>query len=505
MQISLQNLKAHAKVDCVVIGLYTDMWQRNVERLLSSKHQEAIRIAKSQKFEAKSKQQVFFPITEGKTTRWFALLGLGKQQETQMPSWLHFGGTASRLALSVDAKSLHVVVPEKHTNSVQVAQNLARGLELGLYRYQRYKSDKTSKIGLHKISVQGLSGQDAAHALRFGQACAQAVKIARDLVNSPPNVLYPQSFARYAQALAKTVPGLKVRILDQQALKRRQMNLLLAVGQGSERPPCLVHLSYNGVKSGKGQKAPIALVGKGITFDSGGLCLKPADGMVTMKMDMGGAAAVLATLHTVAKLKLPIHVHGVLALAENMPSGGAFRTGDIFVSASGKTVEVNNTDAEGRLVLADALTYIQKEAKPREIIDLATLTGACMVALGPHTTGLFANNDAFADALRAAASASGEDFWRLPLTPALRDQLRSDVADMRNTGERYGGAITAALFLQSFIQSDVQWAHLDIAGPAWGQDNSGAKSKGGSGVAVATLLEFLAHRGQNPRGRLSNR
>jgi leucyl aminopeptidase len=408
-----------------------------------------------------------------------------------------------RLAHGCGAKAAWLTPPGTLTAEALVP--LAQGATLGRYRYDTYKGAQARQKlaaqaplqALQKIVVEAAGGAEQAHALQVGQTLAMAVAVARDLVNCPPNALYPESFAAQAKKLAAQF-GVGIKVLGPKELTKLGMGMIMGVGAGSERLPRLVHLSY----AGKGQKktAPTLLVGKGVTFDSGGLCLKTCDGMGTMKMDMGGAAAVLATVLGAAALKLDVHVQGVLALAENMPSGHALRPGDVLTSASGLTVEVNNTDAEGRLVLGDALHFGIQRARPAKIIDVATLTGACMVALGPHTTGLFSNDDGLAQSLLAAADHGGEHMWRLPLTEALAEQLRSDVADLRNTGDRYGGAITAALFLQRFV-GEIPWAHLDIAGPAWASSESSTRRKGGTGAAVSSLLQLLLadHRGA-PKG-----
>lgn len=502
MQITCQKQNlVTAKHDVLVLGVCSDGWLKGpVAELDKAASGALVRAAQEQAFAGKAKQQFIFVAAQGRTSRRIALVGLGAARDLTAESLVRLGGVSARIAQSVQAKTLCIVAPDASGPEAAQVHNIARGCVLGGYRYTAYKSEAPKKPTLAKVVLHAAAkaaNQTQAHA---AQAIAEGTLLARELVNEPPNVLYPETFAKRAQTLGKKA-GVKVRVLEPKELKRRGMALLLAVGQGSVRPPRLVHLSYKGPKAPKGQK-PVTLVGKGITFDSGGLCIKTCDGMGTMKMDMGGAATVLATLITAARLKLPIEVHGVLALAENMPAGNAFRCGDVLRSAQGITVEINNTDAEGRLVLADALHFAKTDTKPGCIVDLATLTGACMVALGPHTVGMFSNSDAVAAQLKAASEGCGEDFWRLPLTRALRSQLNSDVADMRNTGDRYGGAITAALFLQAFVGT-TPWAHLDIAGPAWTGDDQGSSSKGGTGVGVATLVAFLQTQGGSARG--SNR
>jgi leucyl aminopeptidase len=267
------------------------------------------------------------------------------------------------------------------------------------------------------------------------------------------------------------------------------MGLYLAVAQGSAEPPRFIHLSWKPA----GARRRVVLVGKGVTFDSGGLSLKTNEGMLDMKTDMAGAAAVIAATAAVAEEKLPVEVHALAACTENMPSGKSYKLGDVLKSMSGKTVEINNTDAEGRLTLGDAITYVVNEAKPDEVFDFATLTGACMVALGPFHAGVMGNDVALVDRWLAAAKLAGEDMWHLPLPDKLRDQLKSDIADMRNTGDRYGGALTAGLFLKEFV-GETPWVHVDIAGPAAADKEAGHVAKGGTGFAVATIVEYLAGR-----------
>jgi leucyl aminopeptidase len=268
------------------------------------------------------------------------------------------------------------------------------------------------------------------------------------------------------------------------------MGMFLAVSQGSVEEPRFIHLSF---KPTGAAKKRVALVGKGVTFDSGGLSLKPNEGMLDMKVDMSGSAAVVAVMAAIAQLAPAVEVHAFAALTENMPSGSSYKLGDVLRSMAGKTVEINNTDAEGRLTLGDAITYALRQ-KPDEIFDFATLTGACVVALGPHTAGVMSNSDELAKTWLGAAKAAGEDMWQLPLTARLRDQLKSEIADMRNTGERWGGALTAGLFLKEFV-GETPWVHVDIAGPASADKEFGAISKGGVGFAVSTIVEYLAPRG----------
>lgn len=444
-----------------------------------------LKSAKEQDFSGKSKQKLVLHTLGKLRCGRICLAGMGDSNKTNAEIFLHLGATAVRVGNSVGAKTVTLWLPALEDEQLRV---LARGAVLGGYRYDVYRGDKGRAATVKKLQIGAATGKFADAAIKVGETVGRAVCSARDLVNESPLQLYPETFAKKAKAMAKACK-LTVKVFGPTELKRMKMHLLLGVGQGSSRLPRLVHLTYMPSAAKDKQKAPTVLVGKGITFDSGGLSLKPPASMVDMKIDMGGAAAVFGAMQALAGLKPKHPVHGLLVLAENMPSATAIRPGDVITGAAGTSVEINNTDAEGRLVLADALHYATK-LNPARIIDLATLTGACMVALGPHTVGAFSNNDSLAtDALRAAKSV-GEDFWRMPLTSCLREQLNSDVADMKNTGERWGGAITAGLFLKEFV-ADKPWLHLDIAGPASSSKSSGAISKGGTGVGVATLIELI--------------
>jgi leucyl aminopeptidase len=311
------------------------------------------------------------------------------------------------------------------------------------------------------------------------------VCLARDLINTPPNDLYPEALANAAVDVCKA-NGLKVTVFDKPALVKKGMKLVIAVGQGSARDPRVVHMTYTPAKPAKKK---VVFVGKGLTFDSGGLCIKPAQGMEEMKGDMGGAANVIALMAAVAAIKPNVEVHGIVGCAENMPDGAAYRPGDIFGSLDGKTVEIINTDAEGRLVLADCLAYA-RSLKPDLILDNATLTGAAVIALGPTVSGYYANKEEWAESFRRAAKEAGEATWQMPLVEELRDGLKSDWADIKHTADRWGGSITAALFLREFV-GDVPWIHVDIAGPSMANKAYGLYPKGGTGHGVLTYLRLI--------------
>jgi leucyl aminopeptidase len=319
------------------------------------------------------------------------------------------------------------------------------------------------------------------------RAIFDGVTLARDLVNEPANVLGPTEFAARAKELTKV--GVQVEVLGPKALQRLGMNALLAVGQGSEKPSHVVVMQWRG--AGPKGGAPIALVGKGVTFDTGGISLKPAAGMEDMKGDMGGAACVVGLMQALAKRKAKVNAVGIIGLVENMPSGRAQRPGDVVTAMSGQTIEVLNTDAEGRMVLADCLWYVQERFKPKAIVDLATLTGAVMVALGKEHAGLFSNNDELSAWLTEAGNVTGERLWRLPLGPKYDKMIDSKVADMKNTGGKWGGSISAAQFLQRFIKDGTPWAHLDIAGTAMSSVDSEINRSWGSGFGVRLLDRLI--------------
>ncbi|MEU0252531.1 leucyl aminopeptidase [Streptomyces sp. NPDC006184] len=370
---------------------------------------------------------------------------------------------------------------------------IGEGVLLGAYSFDTYKGGaedpkaRNGKAPLAEATLLGGKPRDAVHkgALARAVAICEELNRARDLVNTPPNDLTPADFAGIAQTAAKE-HGLKVQVLDEKALAKGGYGGILGVGGGSEAPPRLVKLSYTHPDADK----HLAFVGKGITYDSGGISLKPAGHNETMKCDMAGAAAVFAAVVAAARLGLAVNVTGWLALAENMPSGSAVRPGDVLRMYSGKTVEVLNTDAEGRLVLADALWAASQE-NPDAIVDVATLTGAMMLALGSRTFGVMANDEAFRSAVYEAAEEVGEPAWPMPLPEHLRKGMDSPVADIANMGERWGGGLVAGLFLREFVGEDIAWAHLDIAGPAFNEGGPfGYTPKGGTGTAVRTLVRL---------------
>jgi leucyl aminopeptidase len=371
---------------------------------------------------------------------------------------------------------------------------LTEGALLAAYRFDKYKKATANGAGRPSgltglaLATGGSGGREAlGAAVAAGQARAAATNLARDLSNEPANAMHPDDLAAAARRLLAG-KGVTVSVKDERALAREGFGGIVGVGQGADHPPRLVELRYRP----RGASGKVVLVGKGITFDSGGLSLKPPDGMKTMKTDMSGAAAVVGTMSALADLDVKVAVTGYLATAENMPSGRATRPGDVLTMKNGKTVEVLNTDAEGRLVMADALA-VGAAARPDAIVDVATLTGACMIALGTRYAGLMGNDEALAAELLEAAGEAGEPAWRLPLPPEYHREIESDIADLKNVGDRYGGALIAGLFLQEFVDGR-PWVHLDIAGPARSDSEDGYLGKGSTGAAVRTLLSWLERR-----------
>jgi leucyl aminopeptidase len=418
-------------------------------------------------------------------------VGLGKQGKSYEPDALRrvAGGVARALAGSNRVLTTLTLVNGDDPDAATL-RAVAEGLLLGGYTFDAFRRDtlegRKKPVGTASLVVS--STRAAAAPIERAQALAASVTLARDLVNTPPDALPPAAFADRARAIAKDA-GLAIEVLDEKALAKGGFGGILGVGQGSGRPPRLVKLTYR--PTGATADTPkVALVGKGITFDSGGLSLKPAGSMESMKSDMAGAASVLATAVAAARLRLPVAVTAWCPLAENMPGGGSIRPSDVLTMYGGKTVEVLNTDAEGRLVLADAIVRASEE-EPALIVDVATLTGAAVVALGSRTFGVM-GSEGLRDQVVSAAGRAGDQAWPMPLPADLRPSLDSEVADLCNVGDRSGGMLTAGLFLKEFVPDGVPWAHLDIAGPAWnGGAPWGHTSKGGTGVPVATLVALL--------------
>jgi leucyl aminopeptidase len=440
-----------------------------------------------EEFTGKRDQTLGFP-TLGRTPHArIVLLGLGERRGMTTADIRAFAGRAARAANNERAATMVLGLPDGLQRHLRY---VAEGLELGAYRFSKYLTgERKPKAELAEVSVAlgSKAPADAKRALELGQKIGAAVNLSRDVSNEPGNVMFPAALAAEAQKVAKA-HGLRIHVFDHKEILRRGMKLIDAVGRGSSHEPRFVHMTY---ASPKKAKKRLVFVGKGITFDSGGLSIKPAAGMGEMKHDMSGAGNMLGLMAAVAALKPSVEVHAIMSCAENMPDGNAYRPGDVWPSLDGKTVEIVNTDAEGRLVLADALAYA-RELKPDLMVDNATLTGACVVALGNTCSGFYASNDATAHEYAAAAKDAGEQTWHMPLLEDLREQIKSEVADVKQTGDRWGGSITAALFLREFIGDTKNWIHADIAGPASTERTSGwLQSKGATGHAVLTFVALV--------------
>jgi leucyl aminopeptidase len=438
---------------------------------------------KASEFDGKLEQTLEVPTFGRVKSRRLLVVGLGAKGELDGARARSVLAAAVRAAQSSATKTLALALPQP----LPPLRAVGEAIVLGAYKFSRYfTGERKPKAELGKVTVlvAGKVTPEQKKHLETGVAVGRAVCIARDAVNEPPNELYPETLAQLAQRIAKE-NGFKVKVLDKKGILAAGMLLHYAVGQGSVNEPRFIHLSYVPKK----KKKKVVFVGKGLTFDSGGLCIKPAAGMGEMKSDMGGAAAVLGLMAAIGVVKPDIEVHVLVGAAENMPDGAAYRPADVFGSLNGKTVEIINTDAEGRLVLADALAYAVG-LKPDVIVDAATLTGAALVALGKTCSAYYATDEKLATELEASAKEAGELFWRMPLLDELGEQLKSDIADLKHTGDRYGGSITAALFLREFV-GKVPWVHCDIAGPVLAERARGAYPKGGTGHAVLTFLSFV--------------
>ncbi len=416
------------------------------------------------------------------------LIGLGRADCLSAETLRQAAALAAQKAQDLKVATFALALPADLALAPAIAgQAFAEGAQLGLYRYLRYKTDPYKDVEVTAATLYVGGAVDQAQAgVNIGLAVADGVTLARDLANGPGNLITPTALGEAALVLGERY-GFAVTVLDKAQLTAQGFHGILAVGQGAAQEPRFIVIEHGSAAKGV---PTICLVGKGITFDTGGISIKPADSMDNMKMDMGGAAAVLGAMQVLGELKLPLHVVGIVCSAENMPSATAYKPGDIIGSLSGKTIEVLNTDAEGRIVLADGLFYAQRY-RPTAIIDLATLTGAIMVALGPHAIGMMGTSQELADRLRQAGEAADERVWQLPLWDEYRDMIKSDIADLKNTGGRYGGAITAGGFLAAFV-GDYPWAHLDIAGTAWVERATRPYyTKGATGIGVRLIVQLL--------------
>jgi leucyl aminopeptidase len=448
------------------------------------------RVMTSEEFVGKPGETAYFHVsTGGLKARRLLLIGCGERDSYKATQISQMAGTASRFLRGKNAKSI-AIAPRADGEVEKIAQTAIVGAIMGLFEPDKYRTKDKEERKLDRIAVvvEGGDKKALARGSERGRIIGEAVNLTRDLANEPGAYLTPTILAQRAQKVAKRF-GLSIEVLDQKQMEKLGMGSLLSVSRGSDEPPKLIVMKYEPRKSKRGRNGLLALVGKGITFDSGGISLKPGENMELMKYDMTGAATVIGAMQAIAQLKPSIPVLGVAPCSENLPSGKATKPGDVVTAMTGKTIEVINTDAEGRLVLADAIAYAKKLGAT-QIIDMATLTGAVSIALGDINTAILGTDQALIDEVISAGKEIGEKFWQLPLDNEYTNQIKSDIADIKNVGGKKAGTITAAAFLKEFAD-DISWAHLDIAGTAWGDTAQPYRSKGPTGVAVRTLVEFI--------------
>ncbi len=498
MQISFTKHKL-PKTGSVVVACFEDGKFSDSAKALDKELKGALKKAMtaSAGFKGKRGQRVVIPAPMGMDYAFVVLLGFGKPGELTHKEATDLGGKIYDCVNGAALKEVTVMVDAAKGSSISeadLAAYLGHGAALKSYRFDIYKTKQKedAKAHLAKLSFATASDDKAKKTYKVLDAVREGVFLTRDLISEPANVLHPESYAKRVSKELSAV-GIKVSVLDEKQMKKLGFGALLGVAQGSEKKPRLVCMEYNGNTSAKGEaKRPLALVGKGVTFDTGGVSIKPSAGMEEMKWDMGGSGVVVGTMYALAKRKAKANVVGIIGLVENMVSERAQRPGDVVKSYSGQTVEVINTDAEGRLVLADALWYTQEKYKPRAVIDLATLTGAMIIALGSEYAGVFSNRDDLAEKLCRVSSKVGELLWHMPIGEGYDKQLESEIADMRNISRgREAGSCTAAAFLHRFIKEDVPWAHIDIAGVTWSKKAGDIAPKGGTGFGVRVLNEFI--------------
>lgn len=488
LKLEIKALNAIGGQDLVILVSDTLVPPKAAEEWLGEgAHGLLARAAAAERFKGKALAGLTLLAPDGAGYERLIAVGVGPEAERGTLDFTKLGGAiAGRLGHGRSADVI-LALPEGPLGAEHAAE-IALGMRLRSYVFDEYKTKSRKPEEAEPIAVT-LRLPDPSigkKAFKAAEAVAAGVELARNLVNEPPNVLYPEEFADRAAKLEKL--GVEVEILDEKQLRKIGMRALLAVGQGSRRESRVAIMRWNGAKNGV---QPIAFVGKGVTFDTGGISLKPGASMEDMKGDMAGAACVVGLMHTLAARKARVNAIGIVGLVENMPDGNAQRPGDIVTSLSGQTIEIINTDAEGRLVLADVLWYTQEEFKPKFMINLATLTGAILVALAQEHAGLFSNNDELAGRLSAAGEATGETVWRMPLGKAYDKMIDSKFADMKNAAGRHGGSITAAQFLQRHV-NDTPWVHLDIAGTGMGSPNSETNRSWGSGWGVRLLDRLVA-------------
>jgi len=480
------------KTDCLVLPVFSG--KANSAHASGALDALIAQLKKRGDITGKAGESLLLPHIDAIAAERLLLVGAGDGKPLTRPQFLTLLGQIADTLHKVNAKDATLLLDEisvEDRDAAWCAELAAQRLSNSTYHFSAMKKDKKlaalKKVVWHSAQQQKIINQ----ALATGTAIAEGMALARELGNLPGNVCTPTYLADQAQKLAKQQKNFSVSVLDEKQMRALKMGSLLSVSAGSDQPAKLVVMEYRG---GKKNEPPVVLIGKGITFDTGGISLKPGAGMEEMKFDMCGAASVLGTMQAISALQLPMNVIGVLACAENMPSGHATKPGDIVTSMSGKTIEVINTDAEGRLVLCDALTYVER-FKPAAVIDIATLTGACVIALGNHASGLYSNDEKLGEQLFAASMRAEDKAWRMPLWEEYQQQLKSPYADVANVGGRNAGSVTAACFLARFTEN-YAWAHLDIAGTAW---NSSGSNKGATGRPVPLLVRFLIDYNKNQK------
>lgn len=490
IDISTANPLKHT-TPALVVGCFEDTKDEMFVKLDTALDGCLERLIASKEFRGKTNSTHLIHTLGKLSSERLLLVGLGKKTEMDDERLRQAAGKAVQALRGARVASFSTAL-HMAGGAETAIEAVTSGTLLGSYTFDQYKTkDKDDLFNFESMTLllaKGTNTKTAQHRINATKIICQAVSLARDLVSHPGNVATPGYLADTAKELAGS-HGLECRIYEQAEMETLGMNALVGVGKGAAEPPRLIVLEYHGADA-KGR--PVVLVGKGLTFDSGGISIKPGAGMEEMKTDMAGGAAVLGTMAAAARLKLPINLIGIIPAAENMPDGKAFKPGDVLTTMSGTTVEITNTDAEGRLILCDALHFALKY-KPTVMIDLATLTGACVVALGHEASGLMGNNQRLVDALKGAGERCGERLWPLPLWEEYGEVMKSDIADLKNAGSRDGGSITAGWFLKQFV-GKTPWAHLDIAGTAWGDKVRPYCPKGATGVGVRLLIEFLQNR-----------
>jgi leucyl aminopeptidase len=492
----VNNSLEKASCDVLVVNLFegvttpaggTGAVDKALDGLISSY------VIEKEKFKGKLNEMYVLP-THGKIPADKVLLvGLGKQEEFNLNKIREISAKVIKRVKALKAKKVCTILHGAGIAGLEAfdcAQMIAEGAIIGSYEFTKYKSkkedDEADKNGVELLEIAEIDAsktESIEKGVEKGKIIANSLNFSRDLVNEPAAEVIPAKLAE----VALSIEGIECRVYEQPEIENMKMGAFLAVAKGSSVPPKFIHMTYK--PTGEAKKR-IAIVGKGITFDSGGLDLKPASSMRYMKDDMSGSAITLGVMKAIALLKPDVEVHGIIAACENMPGCSAYKPGDVLVAKNGKTIEVDNTDAEGRLTLADALVYATEDLKVDEVIDIATLTGACLVALGQLAAGIMGNNQELIDKLITSADKGGEKFWQLPLFPEFKDDIKSDIADMKNAGSRYAGASTAGIFLKEYV-GETKWAHLDIAGPAFLDKEQKELSKGASAWGLRALINYI--------------